>query len=89
MRTTIDLPDDLFRRVKSEAALRGTHLKDLIREALRLALEPQEQTKAQTPSLSAWDMMKDGGGIVDSGCSDLATNPEHMEGFGRGSMGHR
>jgi hypothetical protein len=30
MRTTIDLPDDLFRRAKSEAALRGISLEELV-----------------------------------------------------------
>jgi hypothetical protein len=30
MRTTIEFPDDLFRRVKALAALRGTTLKELI-----------------------------------------------------------
>jgi hypothetical protein len=30
MRTTVDLPDDLLRRAKSTAALRGMKLKDLI-----------------------------------------------------------
>jgi hypothetical protein len=30
MRTTIDLPDDLFRQAKAKAALSGMKLKDLI-----------------------------------------------------------
>ena len=30
MRTTIDLPDELFRQVKAKAALDGTKLKDLV-----------------------------------------------------------
>ena len=30
MRTTVDLPDDLLRRVKARAALNGTTLKELI-----------------------------------------------------------
>ena len=30
MRTTVDIPDELLRRAKSEAALRGRKLKDLI-----------------------------------------------------------
>lgn len=30
MRTTVDLPDDLLRRVKARAALGGTTLKELI-----------------------------------------------------------
>jgi len=30
MRTTVDLPDELFRRAKATAAIRGIKLKDLI-----------------------------------------------------------
>ena len=30
MRTTLDLPDDLFRQVKAKAALEGTNLKTLL-----------------------------------------------------------
>src|SRR5437588_10018343 len=34
MRTTIDVPDTLFRRAKALAALRGASMKDLIVQAL-------------------------------------------------------
>ena len=34
MRTTIDLPDHLFRRAKAVAAVRGSSLKDLVIRAL-------------------------------------------------------
>jgi hypothetical protein len=34
MRTTVDLPDDLFRRTKAAAALRGDSLKDLMIRAI-------------------------------------------------------
>jgi hypothetical protein len=30
MRTTLDLPDETFRRLKAEAALRGYKLKELV-----------------------------------------------------------
>jgi hypothetical protein len=42
MRTTIDLPDLLFREVKATAAHQGMHLKDYITEALldKLAKKP-------------------------------------------------
>jgi hypothetical protein len=33
MRTTVDIPDELFRRAKSEAALSGRKLKDLMLHA--------------------------------------------------------
>jgi hypothetical protein len=38
MRTTVDFSDDLYRRVKAEAALRGRKVKDLVEEALRRLL---------------------------------------------------
>ena len=38
MRTTLDLPDPLFRQLKSRAALEGTTLKQLIREAIERGL---------------------------------------------------
>jgi len=39
MRTTIDLPDPLFREVKATAASRGLKLKEFIASALRGALQ--------------------------------------------------
>ncbi len=92
MKTTVDLPDDLARRVKAEAALRGRKLKDLVADGLRLLLEaPQSAlSTAKKPKLpTALELMKDGRGIVDSGIGDLATNPKHLKGFGRASRSHR
>jgi hypothetical protein len=44
MRTTLDLPDDLFRQVKVKAALEGTKLKQLltryVESGLRQAAQP-------------------------------------------------
>jgi len=40
MRTTIDLPDPLFKEAKSAAALRGVTLRDIVEEALRRQLQP-------------------------------------------------
>ena len=92
MKITVDLPDGLARRIKAEAALRGRKLKDLVAEGLRLLLEAPESAavpaKMRQPS-TAYELMKDGRGIVDSGIGDLATNPKHMKGFGRASRRHR
>jgi hypothetical protein len=51
MRTTIDLPDPLFREVKATAASRGLKLKDFIAAALRGALhgERAPQTAGSSP----------------------------------------
>lgn len=44
MKTTIELPDDLFREAKSTAARRGTALREFVRQALveKLAREHDE-----------------------------------------------
>ena len=42
MKTTIDIPDELFREAKARAALEGIKLKDLVAEALREKLRATE-----------------------------------------------
>ncbi|NBB78025.1 MAG: hypothetical protein GVY36_01035 [Verrucomicrobia bacterium] len=39
MKTTLEVPDALYREVKSRAALRRRKIKDYVAEGLRLALE--------------------------------------------------
>ena len=48
MKTTIELPDDLFREAKATAARRGTALREFVREALaeKLARERGERVAA-------------------------------------------
>ena len=38
MRTTVDLPDELFREAKARAALDGVPLRDFVEKGIRLAL---------------------------------------------------
>jgi hypothetical protein len=87
MRTTIDLPDELLRRAKSEAALRGRKLKDLVEEGLRLVVEtPPSGGKGPTaakPKPSAHDLLREWCGIIKDGPSDLATNKKYFDDFGR------
>jgi hypothetical protein len=84
MRTTIDLPDTLFRRAKAEAALRGCHLKDLIADALRLALsEPEALDAKSKPRETLHDAMRDSCGVITDAPADYATNPDYFDEFGR------
>ena len=80
MKTTVEMPDELYRRAKAEAALRGRRLKDLIEEGLRLVLQVSRKERKR-PSLA--EMMEHARGVVDSGISDLGSNPKHLRGFGR------
>jgi hypothetical protein len=86
MKTTVEVPDDLYRRAKAEAALRGRRLKDLIEEGLRLVLDAPRKARRR-PSLAG--LMKHARGAIDSGVPDLASNPKHLAGFGRDDRRHR
>jgi hypothetical protein len=88
MKTTVELPDELARRVKAEAALRGQKLKDLVAEGLRLVLETPRRSAGQTAPPSLGELMRSACGVVDSGVPDLASNPAHLKGFGRAAGDH-
>ena len=85
MKKTVAISDGLYRRAKSEAALRGRKLKDLVEEGLRLVLETPRQSRHH----SLTELMKRARGTVDSGITDLGCNPEHLKTFGRNASGHR
>jgi Arc/MetJ family transcription regulator len=55
MRTTIDIPDDLLRRTKALAALRGLKLKDFVAEALRGALGEPRSARTPEPAAASAD----------------------------------
>jgi hypothetical protein len=57
MRTTIDLPDALFRKTKAEAALRGSSLKDLIIRAVEREVSQPAITRTkrvELPIIKSW-----------------------------------
>lgn len=43
MKTTLDIPDSLFRQSKAAAALRGESLKDFVADSLRARLQQSDQ----------------------------------------------
>jgi len=86
MKTTVEVPDELYRRAKAEAALRGRKLRDLIEEGLRLVLATPRK-KSRRPSLA--ELTSDARGIIDSGVRDLGSNPRHLAGFGRDDRSNR
>lgn len=52
MKTTLELPDQVFRRAKARAAERGQPLKDFVTEALREKLS--DRHAAPVPGGPAW-----------------------------------
>ena len=82
MKTTIEVSDELYRRAKAEAALRGQRVRDLIEEGLRRVLD-EPHSRPKPPKATLAELMKDFCGMVDSGVDDLATNPKYFADFGR------
>ncbi len=80
MKTPLEIPDQIFRRAKATAALRGRKLKDLVEEGLRLVIEGRGKAPRQR---SLAELMKTARGVINSGVPDLASNPKHLVGFGR------
>jgi hypothetical protein len=81
MKATIDVPDELYRRVKAKSALQGRAIREVTVELYQRWLA-QEDEPIPAP-LSAYEMMKEYCGIFDSGIDDLGSNPKHLEGFGK------
>ena len=86
MKTTVEVPDDLYRRAKAEAALSGRKLKDLVEHGLKLVLD-EPRPSARRSALAG--LMKGARGTVRSGVPDLGSNPGHLSGFGRDVGRHR
>lgn len=56
MRTTLDLPDPLFRELKAQSALRGVKLKDFVADLLQTGLaqrarRPEARPRSPLPVL--------------------------------------
>jgi hypothetical protein len=47
MRTTIDLPDPVFRELKAVAARRGTSLKEIVRKAVEEEIRKAERSSGR------------------------------------------
>ena len=79
---TIELPADLAARLEATSAQTHVPPAQLVCAALEKALpSPAVGRSADGPSL--YERMGDFIGCIDSGVSDLATNPKYMEGFGQ------
>lgn len=76
---SLKLPDHLLELLEKESRARGATKSSLVREALEKALSPRSRSGEAT----CYDLARDLAGSVTGLPRDLATNPKHMEGFGR------
>ena len=85
MKTTIDLPEDLYHQLEAEATHRGIPTDALIAEHLQLSLERSSliPPRPLPEGKSFLDVMQDCCGIGQEMPSDYATNPRYMEDLGK------
>lgn len=81
MKATIDVPDELYRRVKAKTAMQGRAIREVTIELYQRWLAQDEPHLAEP--VSAYQAMEKYCGKFDSGVADLASDPKHMEGFGQ------
>ncbi len=77
---TIELPEELRERLEAASARRTVPPAQVVLDLIKTL--PETPTGSAT-ELSAYDLMKDDLGCVDSGLGDLSTNPKYLEGYGR------
>jgi len=72
MRTTLDLPDDLFRQVKAKAALEGATLKDMLTQFVESGLRQPTRLAGKTARRSHLPIvLKRGKGIIPNLTQEL------------------
>lgn len=76
---SLKLPERLLELLEKESRTRRTTKSSLVREALEKTLAARPAGGAAT----CFDLARDLAGSVKGLPRDLATNPKHMEGFGR------
>ncbi len=55
MKTTLEIPEELYRAVKAKAAIEGKRVTDVVTEALRMAIEVKSQParRVEVPIIKA------------------------------------
>lgn len=58
MRTTLELPDETFRQLKAEAALRGEKLKDVVAQFIEMGLAERTAQPRQASTRSSLPVLR-------------------------------
>jgi hypothetical protein len=86
---SLKIPEALGRKLARAAKQRRLPKAAIVREVLDRSLPAKTRRplpKAAGPRPSAYELMKDLCGIIDSAASDLSTNKEHLAGLGRDEL---
>lgn len=62
MKTTLEIPDTLFKRVKARAAMKGLKLKEVVASALSFYLAQPEPKPGSHPGRSPFPLVRGKGG---------------------------
>lgn len=73
----IRIPDELETQLEVLASRRGKTKSAVARDVLSRGV------RRRADNLSVFDLIRDQIGIIETGVGDLASNPKHLEGFGR------
>ena len=84
MKATIEIPDDLYHKIEAKSALEGRPIRDIAIELFGAWVSESRPPEDEQLSVSVGVLMADLCGSIDSGVSDLSTNPTYLEGLGRG-----
>ena len=80
MRTTLDLPDELFRQVKARAAVKGTTIKELLTRYVESGLRQPDRPSTPTGKRSALPVIKRGRrGIIPALTSETLARLDEEE----------
>jgi len=83
MKATIEIPDDLYRKIKAKSALEGRPIRDVAIELFGAWVSESRPSEGERSFVSVSELMADLCGAIDSSVSDLSTNPAYLEGLGR------
>lgn len=89
MKATIDIPDDLYRKVKAKTAEEGRKIRDVTIELFQAWLAGGNGLQSEAEQERLRERMMKHVGRFDSGIDDLGSNPEHLDTLGEDALGHR
>lgn len=85
MKATIEIPDELYRKLEAKSASEGRPIQEVAVELLDEWVRESSRDALHAPSVG--ELMAGLCGSIDSGVTDLSTNPAYLEGLGQAELG--